>query len=156
MQEFRSKRRFGWLWLPLGLLVGLPALVFGCYQLKQTIQLMLRPAMELRGVVLDQHGKPVGGMELTFTAKQIRLWLPIPFFGFDTRRTVKATTGDDGTFTVKWKEELLRLENVEKAGYSNEPETKAVVWSWGMGPPPKYGSRVEQTKLVVRREAGAR
>jgi hypothetical protein len=73
----------------------------------------------VRGLVLDQDGRPVPDVVMTFEAYEQRMILPLPPYGLNYRSAKMASsrTDADGKFAVQSPRQKIELVGVRKSGY---------------------------------------
>lgn len=115
------------------------------------------PAFSLDGQVVDQDGRPVRDVSLTFESSGYRPLIPLPFSGTYTKVKVSCSTDGRGRFRVGSPIDGLQLVSLDKAGYVGELADERISGGWRfsrLGIPPAtivaYDVRQLPTDTVTR------
>jgi len=86
-----------------------------------------------RGIVLDQDGNPIPGVELVFRSWNWRTLIPIPFaHTWIVQNTLKATTDENGLYSVVGPYPRTDFVSISKVGYRQDgPETEYMWYPYG-------------------------
>jgi hypothetical protein len=111
--------------LPVVLVVGFLSL----YQYTQRLAYQQRPLNVLRGIVIDQNGQPVDGVEMSFMDVWQTHLIPLPFTpGKWTASTNATVTSSNGSFVISFRGDRLGLLSANKSGYKLSSHSGYFSW----------------------------
>lgn len=83
----------------------------------------------VQGVVLDQDGRPLSGVEVTFRFWNWRYYVPIPWTPTRTvEECVEVMTDTNGAFTVRGKLPRSEFVSASKVGYRQDGQETEYLW----------------------------
>lgn len=122
MKELR-KRRIVW-----GVVLGcVITCIAGCRSFHWA-EIQLRVPETLLLSVTDQGGEPVRGAHLKLLASETHIGLMLFVYSQPLVRTIEAVSDSNGTVSIRFKHEELRLEEVKKTGYEFDEVSNTLDW----------------------------